>query len=106
MFDPTGSQVYGQYLDNYGKDVMRALNVLALTLVIVGAFNWLLVGLFEYDLVAEIVGEGFGNTNLASRIIYVAVGVAGIFLAVTLLPSLLRDGNGYRSHERTTVSTR
>lgn len=70
---------------------MRALNAGALLLVIVGALNWGLVGLFEFDLVAEIVGEEFGATNALSRIVYVLVGAAGLYLAVTLLPALIRD---------------
>jgi hypothetical protein len=60
-------------------------------LVIVGAVNWGLVGVFELDLVAEIVGEEFGATNVVSRIVYTLVGVAGLYLALTVLPSMVRD---------------
>ena len=49
---------------------------LALSLVIVGALNWLLVGLFQYDLVAALFG---GQDALLSRVIYTLVGVAGIW---------------------------
>ena len=59
---------------------------IALVLVIIGALNWALVGLFEFDLVAAIVGEDFGSVNIASRIIYIVVGLAGL----ALLPSLAR----------------
>jgi len=52
------------------------LDRIALVLVIIGALNWLLVGLFEYDLVASLFG---GSTALLSRIIYVLVGVAGLW---------------------------
>ena len=69
---------------------MKGLNVLALVLVIVGALNWGLVALFEWDLVAEIFGETFGTTNIATRIVYGLVGLAGIYLAVTLLPAIMR----------------
>ena len=49
---------------------------LALVLVIIGALNWLLVGLFRYDLVARI----FGGPNAGlSRIIYTLVGLAGLY---------------------------
>ena len=58
---------------------MKGLNVLALVLVIVGALNWGLVALFEWDLVAEIFGETFGTTNIATRIIYGLVGLAGVY---------------------------
>jgi uncharacterized protein len=71
--------------------MVRALNAAALVLVIVGALNWGLVGLFEFDLVAEIVGEEFGAANALSRMVYVLVGAAGLYLAVALLPALIRD---------------
>ncbi|MCY0875399.1 MAG: DUF378 domain-containing protein [Firmicutes bacterium] len=49
---------------------------LALVLVIIGALNWLLVGLFQYDLVASIFG---GATSILSRVVYTLVGLAGIY---------------------------
>ncbi len=52
------------------------LDRIALVLVIIGALNWLLVGLFKYDLVAGLFG---GPAALISRIIYVIVGLAGIW---------------------------
>ena len=55
----------------------KSLNALTLILVIVGALNWLLVGAFEFDLVAAITGNDFGETNAISRIIYILVGRAG-----------------------------
>ena len=70
---------------------MKGLNVLALLLVIVGALNWGLVALFEWDLVAELFGESFGTTNVVTRIVYGLVGLAGIYLAVTVLPAILRS---------------
>ena len=54
----------------------RAFDKIALTLVIIGALNWLLVGLFEYDLVASIFG---GQTTLMSRIVYSLVGISGLY---------------------------
>ena len=70
---------------------MKILNVLALILVIVGALNWGLVAIAEFDLVAEIFGEEFGTTNALTRIIYGLVGLAGVYLAATLLPAVLRE---------------
>ena len=70
---------------------MKALNGVALTLVIVGALNWGLVALAKFDLVAELFGEEFGTTNAVTRIVYGLVGVAGVYLAVTLLPAVLRS---------------
>jgi uncharacterized membrane protein YuzA (DUF378 family) len=48
----------------------------ALVLVIIGALNWLLVGLFKFDLVAAVFG---GQGMLISRVVYTLVGLAGIY---------------------------
>ncbi len=81
---------------------MKALNGLALILVIVGALNWGLVAIAEFDLVAEIFGEEFGTTNAVSRIVYGLVGLAGVYLAFTLLPAVLSSDDrlafGRRDH--------
>ena len=63
---------------------MRYINVVALLLVVVGAVNWLLVGIAKFDLVAAITGSSFGETNALSSIVYVLVGVAGIVLLPVL----------------------
>lgn len=60
------------------------LRTVALLLVIVGALNWLLVGLFGFDLVAAITGNSFGVKNVLSSLVYVLVGVAGIVLLPTV----------------------
>jgi uncharacterized membrane protein YuzA (DUF378 family) len=49
---------------------------ISLVLVIVGALNWLLVGLFKWDLVAALFG---GSDSWISRTIYTLVGIAGIY---------------------------
>jgi uncharacterized membrane protein YuzA (DUF378 family) len=72
-------------------NIMRLLNSIAIVLVIIGALNWGLVGLFEFDLVAEITGDTFGETNPVSRIVYVLVGAAGVYLALAVLPSMFRS---------------
>lgn len=53
---------------------MKVLYNIVLTLVIIGAINWLLIGLFKFDLVATI----FGSMSMISRIIYTLVGISGI----------------------------
>ena len=55
---------------------MKLVDNTALTLVIIGAINWLLVGVFRFDLVALI----FGNLSWLSRIIYTLVGLSGLYL--------------------------
>ncbi len=57
------------------------LDRISLILVIIGALNWLLVGLFQFDAVAWIFG---GQTAVLSRIIYAVVGVAGLW-SISLL---------------------
>ena len=57
------------------------LNKTALLLVIVGAINWALVGVFQFDLVAWIFG---GQAAVVSRILYTIIGVAGLW-CITLL---------------------
>lgn len=63
---------------------MGAINKIALVLVIVGALNWLLVGLFSFDLVAAITGNSFGTKNALSSIVYVLVGLSGLLLLPTV----------------------
>ncbi len=55
---------------------MKWFDYTALTLVIMGALNWLLVGIFRFDLVAFL----FGNLSWLSRIIYTIVGLCGLYL--------------------------
>lgn len=52
------------------------LDRISLILVIIGAINWLLIGLFGFDLVAYVFG---GQMMVVSRIIYTLVGVAGLW---------------------------
>ena len=56
--------------------VMMIVNKIALALIIVGALNWGLVGLFSFDLVAWICG---GATAIVARIIYTVIALAGIW---------------------------
>ena len=64
--------------------MLRPVDIVALVLVVVGALNWALVGLFSFDLVATLTGDEFGETNILSRIVYILVGLAGVWL-LTLL---------------------
>lgn len=69
----------------------KAVNLATLLLVIVGALNWLLVGLFEFDLVATIGGLDFGETNWFTRIVYILVGVSGLAQILNLAAIASRD---------------
>lgn len=55
---------------------MKITSVIAFIIVIVGALNWLLVGLFGFDLVAAV----FGTMSVGSRIVYSLVGLGGLFM--------------------------
>lgn len=55
---------------------MKGLDYTLLTLVIIGAINWGLIGFFQFDLVAFI----FGNMSWLSRIIYALVGLSGLYM--------------------------
>jgi hypothetical protein len=55
----------------------RTIGWVALVLVIVGALNWLLIGVFQFDLVAAL----FGALTPLTRAVYILVGIAGLYLA-------------------------
>jgi len=59
---------------------MKIVDTVALILVIIGALNWGLIGLFNFNLVDTI----FGAMSILSRIIYILVGISGIW-AIKLL---------------------
>lgn len=59
---------------------MKKTDVVALTLVIVGALNWGLVAIANFDLVATIFGLDFGETNAATRVVYGLVGASGLWM--------------------------
>ena len=54
----------------------KGLDCFALTIVIIGAINWGLIGFLGFDLVAWL----FGNMSLISRIVYALVGICGLYL--------------------------
>ena len=63
------------YTNKKGGIKMKTLNLITLTLVIIGAINWLLVGLFKFNLVDAI----FGSLSAITRIIYILVGISGLW---------------------------
>lgn len=58
---------------------MKTVSWIVVILLIVGGLNWGLVGLFEYDLVAEI----FGEMSTVSRVVYSLVGLSGLYAIFT-----------------------
>ena len=61
---------------------MKTLQVIAITIMIIGAINWGLIGLFDFDLVATIFG---GMSTMGAKIVYILVGVAGLISIKTLV---------------------
>lgn len=53
---------------------METLQKVLLVITIIGAINWGLIGLLDFDLVAMIFGSG----TLFSRVIYTVVGICGL----------------------------
>jgi uncharacterized membrane protein YuzA (DUF378 family) len=58
---------------------MGLLGLICQILVLIGALNWGLVGAFRFDLVYKIFGAG-----IVSRIVYIVVGIAAVYLIVDL----------------------
>ena len=67
---------------------MKALDMAALILLIIGGLNWGLVGLFNFNLVAEIFGEDTFLTDL----IYTLVGLSALWVLASVVPKLSRYG--------------
>lgn len=65
---------------------MKVINTIVLVLVIIGALNWGLIALFNFDLVAW----AFGTMTVMSRIVYGLVGIAGLW-AITFFTRLTID---------------
>ena len=70
---------------------MMIMNKIALALTVIGAFNWGLVGIFSFDLVAWISG---GMHTVLARIIYVTVALAGVWC----ISMLFRDEDEVLEH--------
>ena len=57
------------------KWIMKIIDKIALVLVVIGAINWGLVGIFNFNIVDAI----FGAMSILSRIIYILVGISGLW---------------------------
>lgn len=66
---------------------MKTLQIIAITVMIIGALNWGLIGLFNFDLVATIFG---GSTAIGSKIVYILVGISGL-ISIKTLAELIND---------------
>ena len=66
---------------------MKTVQVIAITIMIIGAINWGLIGLFDFDLVATIFG---GMSTMGAKIVYILVGISGL-LSIKTLVDLIDD---------------
>jgi uncharacterized membrane protein YuzA (DUF378 family) len=71
---------------------LTALDWIALVLLIVGGLNWLLVGLFQFDLVATLFG---GQAAIVSRIVYTLVGISAVYIAFDAFSFEKREAPGH-----------
>jgi uncharacterized protein len=62
---------------------MKGLDIITLILVIIGAIVWGLIGLFDWNLVSAIFGDG----SVVARIIYILVGLSGLWQLMPLFRS-------------------
>lgn len=73
---------------------MKCIKAIALLLVIIGAINWLLVGLFHFNLVTFLFGWG----GILVNIIYIVVGISGI-ICISMLKSHCPKSSGADCHK-------
>jgi uncharacterized protein len=67
---------------------MRTFDILTQILLIVGGLNWLLVGAFQFDLVAALFG---GQDAPLARLVYIVVGLCAIWQIIRL-PAMMNHG--------------
>jgi uncharacterized protein len=81
---------------------MSTIAKILITVAIIGAMNWGLVGFFNYNLVDAIFGGGSAEqTSTASRVVYSLVGLCGL-IAAAILPRL-RDMGDRQLHRGATA---
>ena len=64
-----------------------ALDYVALILVLIGALNWGLVGILDFNFVATL----FGDMTVLSRIIYILVGLAGLYMIYAVTKCISKE---------------
>ena len=77
----------------------RGLNWLMLTLLLIGALNWGLVGFFQYDLIAGVFG---GVSAVMSRVLYAIIGLAGLY-SLSLYARLHSERREHHRHHHAEV---
>lgn len=77
---------------------MQTLQRIALTIAIIGAINWGLIGFFNFDLVATIFG---GQDSFLSRVVYSLVGISGLICLTLLFKPWEEEQNSNVTTKRT-----
>lgn len=72
---------------------MKTIDVVATVLLVVGGLNWGLVGVAHFDLVATLFGMTFGQTSVLSSVVYLLVGVAALYQAISFKAMQRRWGH-------------
>lgn len=73
---------------------MMIITIIAAIIAIIGALNWLLIGAFSFNLVTAI----FGTATVMTSVVYIVVGIAGLWLLYYLIAMAVRsDGRSRRS---------
>jgi uncharacterized membrane protein YuzA (DUF378 family) len=80
---PCPARIAKEFKQSQEEKTMKALNIIAAVLLIVGGLNWGLVGVAHFDLVAAIFGMKFGMTSMLSAVVYTLVGLAAVYQAAT-----------------------
>lgn len=71
---------------------MKTIDVIALIILILGGLNWGIVGIARYDVIAEIFGRSFGHTTAITRLIYIIIGLAALYVIWFRITGLRRPG--------------
>ena len=58
---------------------MKAIHVIAFVLLVIGGLNWLLIGIWNYDVVANVLGAG----TTGAKVVYILVGLSAIVALLT-----------------------
>jgi len=82
---------------------MRLCNLISFIILSIGGLNWLSVGIFQFDIIAGIFGSA---DNIVSRILYILVGIATLYLIYVAIVERGRIEVSQDSHRVSTVTSR
>jgi len=73
------------------QKVLGIVNVVAPILVTIGAINWGLVGLFEWNFIEEVFSDGGSalSTSTLAKVIYILIGASALW-NIGLIPKLMK----------------